>query len=299
MAGFDESFRTILVANPAKLSVKNKNLLIKSEEKEAVYLPLNDIAYIILESPQITLTSALLSSLTKSKTILLTCDESHIVNGIFTPFLGHFETNKVLRYQISIPKQQKAIIWQKIIKSKLKNQAILARTKNSKVAKEVDGLEKRVKLNDADGCEASAAAKYFNALFGNEFRRENLCFENSALNYVYSIIRSCMIKNIVSSGLLPTFGIWHDNVYNSFNLADDLMEPYRIYGDKMVLEMEKNSDIFLRPQDKYKLVSILDERVFIGGKFFTIAMAVAKTVQSYKNSLQSGECNILLPGLIL
>ena len=296
---FDESFRTILFVNPARLSLKNSNLFVQRDGFDDVSLPLNDIAYIILESPCITLSSALLSKLASSKTILLTCDDNHIINGIFNPYLTHFEVNKIIKLQVSQGDAQKSILWQRIIKSKISNQAKFISLFDDKISENLMILQKRVKLSDSQNCEANAAAIYFKALFSKDFTRDDLCFINSALNNLYSIIRACLVRDIVSSGLLPNFGLWHDSVYNQFNLADDLMEPFRIYADRLIYSMMNDSkDIFLDTRDKQIMIGILDTKVMMGNKSFTLAMASRVCVQSYKHAILSGENSLDLPEFV-
>ena len=298
MAGFDESFRSLMIGAQAKLSLKNANLLVERPEKDSVSVPLADIHTIILESPAITLTSALLSALAEQKIVLLCCDASHSPNGIFMSYLTHYQSNAVIKSQIAQTKQHKAILWQSIIKTKIKNQANLASKFDKKVGDELLNLSKKVVLADAKNCEGIAAAKYFKAIFGSEFSRDEPIWINSALNYVYAIIRSCVVRNIVASGLLPIFGVGHDNIFNNFNLADDLMEPYRPFGDRLVLELlDESKDTFLSTKDKANLAEILEVSAKINRKKFSLAMAVAKTVQSYKNSLANGICELEFAGL--
>ncbi|MDA3078828.1 MULTISPECIES: type II CRISPR-associated endonuclease Cas1 [unclassified Campylobacter] len=298
MAGFDESFRSLMIGSSAKLSLKNANLLIERPEKGSVSVALSDIHTIILESPAITLTSALLCALAEHKIVLLCCDASHSPNGVFMPYLTHYQSNAVIKSQIAQTKQHKAILWQYIIKTKIQNQANLARKFDKKVSEELVNLSKKVVLGDTKNCEGIAAAKYFKAIFGSEFSRDEPIWINSALNYVYAIIRSCVVRNIVASGLLPIFGVGHDNIFNNFNLADDLMEPYRPFGDELVLELfDESKDTFLSVKDKANLAEILEVSTKINGKKFSLAMAIAKTVQSYKNSLASGVCELEFAGL--
>lgn len=298
MAGFDESFRSLMIGSSAKLSLKNANLLIERPEKGSVSVALSDIHTIILESPAITLTSALLCALAEHKIVLLCCDASHSPNGVFMPYLTHYQSNAVIKSQIAQTKQHKAILWQYIIKTKIQNQANLARKFDKKVSEELVNLSKKVVLGDTKNCEGIAAAKYFKAIFGSEFSRDEPIWINSALNYVYAIIRSCVVRNIVASGLLPIFGVGHDNIFNNFNLADDLMEPYRPFGDELVLKLfDESKDTFLSVKDKANLAEILEVSTKINGKKFSLAMAIAKTVQSYKNSLASGVCELEFAGL--
>ena len=293
MAGFDESFRSLMIASQSKLSLKNANLLVERPEKDAVSVPLSDINCIMLESPAITLTSALLSAIADNKITLLCCDSTHQPNGIFMPYLTHYQSNSVIKSQIAQTRQHKAILWQSIIKIKIQNQANFVRKFDKKVGDELLNLSKKVVLGDTKNCEGIAAAKYFKTLFGKDFSRDEPIWINSALNYVYAIIRSQVVRNIASSGLLPIFGVGHDNIFNNFNLADDLMEPYRIFGDRLVLGLYDDSkDTFLTTKDKANLSGVLEVTTKISGKKFNLAMAITKSVQSYKNSLNSGICEL-------
>lgn len=296
MAGFDEKFKSIMFATPAKLSLKNSSLIVQRDDKQDVALPLKDISTIILESQQITITSALLSALAKNKITLLSCDETHGVNGYFAPYLSHFSANAVIKNQIALTNRHKAILWQQIVKAKINNQADILGKINVKVADELKYMSKIVVLNDAKNLEATAAAKYFKTLFGNEFTRDAPIWENSALNYVYAILRSSFVRNIAASGLLGIFGIHHDSIYNNFNLADDLMEAFRPFGDKLVLRLKnKDSDTFLSVKDKTNLAQILSEKISVKKKKFTMETAICICVQSYKNAISSGLCDLELP----
>ncbi|MCI7022770.1 MAG: type II CRISPR-associated endonuclease Cas1 [Campylobacter sp.] len=296
MAGFDESFKSIIIANPAKLSLKNKSLIVSRDNFDDVALPLKDLAYVVLESPQITITSALLSSIAENKIALLSCNDSHTPNGIFLPYLYHYQSNAVIKKQINQSLEQKALLWQKIIQVKISNQAKVLEKYEKSHVETLKKLSLSVKLGDSKNNEAIAANKYFKALFGDDFSRNEPCYENSALNYAYSIIRACVTRNIVVSGLLGIFGINHDNMFNNFNLADDLMEPFRPYGDDLIINLyDESKDMFLESKDKLEIIRILDSKVRISGKNFTLAMAISKCVQSYKNSIESGNCDLDLP----
>lgn len=126
---YDEAFKSILIATQAKLSLEYNHLVIKQKEKEVKFF-LKDINFIILESLQASLSSSLLNALAENKIILLTCDEMHNINGIFSPFLGHFISAKVAREQVAVSSQRKAILWQKIIKNKISNQAYVLKLFN-------------------------------------------------------------------------------------------------------------------------------------------------------------------------
>lgn len=285
---FDEAFKSVLISSNVKLSLKLNHLVIKKDESETK-LFLKDINLIILETHQINLNSALLNALVKHKIILLTCDESHQINGIFTPFLGHFLSAKIAKEQMAVSVQRKAILWQKIIKNKIKNQAyVLKFSKHQKQSEELLEFSKRVLLGDSKNVEANAAALYFKTLFGKNFYREELCFVNSALNYGYAVIRACIIRSVCISGLLTWQGIKHDNIYNNFNLCDDLIEVFRPWVDLCVLALLKNKqddNEFITKENKRMLIENLQSKVKIDGKIYPLNRAINHYTQNFKNAL--------------
>ncbi|MBZ7967391.1 type II CRISPR-associated endonuclease Cas1 [Campylobacter molothri] len=283
---YDEAFKSILITTQAKLSLEYNHLVIKQKEKEAKFF-LKDINFIILESLQASLSSSLLNALAKNKIILLTCDEMHNINGIFSPFLGHFISAKVAREQVAVSSQRKAILWQKIIKNKISNQAYVLKLFNHmQEYKELINLCKKVSLNDAKNVESTAASLYFKTLFGKNFYRNEICFVNSALNYGYAIIRSNIIRAVCISGLLPWQGIKHNNIYNSFNLCDDLIEVFRPLVDICVFNLKDTKESeFLDKESKQKLIQILQEELILENKFYPLNRAINFYVQNFKNAL--------------
>ena len=286
---YDEAFKSILITNKAKLSIELNHIVVKQDNKEAKIF-LKDINFIILESLQASITSSLLSALAKYKIILLTCDESHNINGIFSPFLGHFISAKIAKKQIAVSLQRKAILWQKIIKNKILNQAyILKITNHTKESNKLLDLAKNVSLNDAKNSEATAAALYFKTLFDKNFTRNNICFINSALNYGYAIVRTNILRAVCISGLLPWQGIKHDNIYNDFNLCDDLIEIFRPIVDFCVFKLKDKKDSeFLDKETKQILIQILQEEIIIENKTYPLNRAINFYIQNFKNALLEG-----------
>lgn len=284
---FDEAFKSVIIANNAKLNLKQNHLHITQSDNEA-NLYLKDLAFIILESPQITLTSALLSALAKAKIVLLSCDESHLPNGIFMPFLAHFQASQIAKEQIAVKEQTKAILWQKIIQNKIRNQAfVLSRTGHKKASDELLAIAKSVRLNDSTFAESRAAALYFKTLFGKEFSRNELCFENSALNYGYAIVRGAIVRAVCISGLLAWFGIKHANALNQFNLCDDIIEPFRAFVDMKVLSLQSDSE-FLNKAHKHALIENLQSQVQLNDKKLPLIRAINHFVQSFRSALLDG-----------
>ncbi|MGX3045489.1 type II CRISPR-associated endonuclease Cas1 [Helicobacter sp. T3_23-1056] len=299
----------------------------KSDKHDKVAIPLSDIACIILESPQITLTSALLDALSTHKVAVFSCDSSHLPSGIFMPFLGHYRSLSVLQSQITLKNQTKAILWQQIIKSKIYNQSAvlkLAKPNQNKTIATLENLAQSVNLGDSTNNEAQAAAVYFKALFGIDFARkkegeistnEIHSMINAALNYGYAIVRGAIVRSIASSGLSPALGLFHANSFNPFNLADDIIEPFRAFVDSLVIEMlekgefGKSSDTndtngannaSLTLQNRLHLAQILSAKICVKthtkanadkasnkGKLYPLMRAVVVCVQSVVNAIEA------------
>lgn len=228
-----------MVQNPAKISLERKQLLIESEAGKTT-LPIEDITALILESPQITISSALLAACAENFVAVVTCDDSHIPNGLLLSFLQHSRQSKVAHIQQTWSEPLKNRLWQAVVEQKIKNQASCLQA----VAAD-DGIErlramaKMVKSGDTDNYEAQAARIYWQALMGKDFRRGNSDIINAALNYGYAVVRAFVARSQVSYGLLPTFGIHHANDLNAFNLTDDMMEVFRPLVDFAVWQMWK------------------------------------------------------------
>ncbi|CBG39288.1 type II CRISPR-associated endonuclease Cas1 [Helicobacter mustelae] len=277
---FDEAFRTLFMSKPAKLSHKNNNLIIHG--KEDIGIPLRDIHTIVIDTPQITLTSSLMKELAQYKILVFFCDDSHLPSGVFSPFLAHYRSSAILDLQIHFSKQNKSILWQKIIQAKIQNQTNLLMQENkTSTATKLQALQKAVKLADGTNNEAKASALYFPSLFGRGFSRKDFSPINAALNYGYAIIRGCIARNLVGSGLIPSLGIFHSNQFNPFNLADDLIEPYRPFVDSRVLALRIENELTL--SHRVELVNLLNTKVLLQGKFYPFHRSITRMVWSISN----------------
>lgn len=289
---FDEAFRTLFMSKPTKLSHKNNSLVI--QDKEEVLIPLRDIHTIIIDTPQITLTASLMKEFAKYKILVFFCDDSHLPNGIFSPFLTHYRSSAILNDQINLSKQNKSILWQKIIQAKIQNQTnLLIQEAKVSTATKLQALQKGVKLADTTNNEAKASALYFPSLFGKGFSRKEFSPINSALNYGYAIIRGGIARNLVGSGLLPSLGIFHANQFNPFNLADDLIEAYRPFVDSKVLDLALESELEL--SHRVELANLLNTKVLLGGKFYPLHRSITRMVWSVSNFICGKSKVIELP----
>jgi CRISPR-associated protein Cas1 len=230
--------RTLYFGNPAYLSKKNQQLVIRLEEKEEERtIPIEDIGVVILDHQQITITQGALLTLIENNAAVISCNETHHPIGMLLPLEGHSLQSARFRDQIEASEPLKKNLWAQTVKAKIINQGLLLKNYNKNV-NTLRELARNVTSGDTNNCEARAAAVYWRELFGENFNRERHGEPpNNLLNYGYAILRAIVARGLVSSGLLPTLGIHHRNQYNAYCLADDIMEPYRPFVDQMVKKM--------------------------------------------------------------
>lgn len=297
------TWRSVVITKPARLSFKNRALVVEQEGEKAS-VPLEDIAVLVLDTPQVVLTSQLLSACVEAGIVTITVNAMHTPNGVLMPYLSHSRALKVMRLQmaLSVPAQKR--IWQSIVQQKLRNQAAVLEFRDSQMlARQVLNLVAQVRSGDPDNFESQGAVIYFPALFYSGFTRRYDCFYNAALNYCYSIVRSAIARSLVSYGFLPAFGLHHRNELNAFNLADDLIEPYRPLVDAWIVKnYPLQPERELTPQDKATLVSILhvDAPRLRGDEVegsSTVLALIDATVISLSQRLQDANVNLVMPGL--
>ena len=297
--------RTLNFSNPAYLSKKNNQLLIKypknkdGEEPDSITVPIEDIGIIILENPQITISHSLLSALLENNTAVVTSDKRHHPNGLFLNLDGNTLQSEKFNAQINASIPLKKQLWQQTITAKIKNQAALLKEKEIPVSNMLTWARK-VRSGDPDNFEARAAAYFWENIFIDihDFKRgREEEAPNNLLNYGYAILRAIVARSLVGSGLLPTLGIYHHNKYNAYCLADDIMEPYRPYVDRIVVEIvEKGEDFYeISSSIKRQLLSIGTVDVVIDDKSSPLMVAMQRTTASLARCFEGEARKILYP----
>ncbi len=293
--------RTLFFGNPAYLSTKNEQLVVsfrESENKEEKSIPIEDLGYVVLEHPQITITNGLIRKLVDNKTAVITCNAQHLPTGFLQPLAGHSEQTERYRHQLNASVPLKKNLWQQTVSAKIMNQALHFQRlgKNSLRLKR---YVKEVKTADHDNQEALAAAFYFQNLFDiPEFsRNQKGIAPNNLLNYGYAILRAVTARALISSGLLPSVGIFHSNKYNAFTLADDVMEPYRPYVDSIVHSIVWRGEELdeLTTELKSELLVIPAVDVSIDGKMRPLMNAMSSTTNSLWECFAGHSRKILYP----
>lgn len=290
--------KTLYFGNPTYLSLANRQLVIKlpEVEKEATLpnafkkdaiktIPIEDIGVIVLDHQQITITQGVLNKLLENNCAVITCNSSRMPTGLLLPLCGNTTQSERFADQISASLPLKKQLWQQTIKQKIENQAAVLHQSRKEIVKNMLIWAKDVKSGDPDNYEARAAAYYWKSLFPSipNFSREREgVAPNNLLNYGYAILRAIVARSLVASGLLPTLGIHHHNKYNAYCLADDIMEPYRPFVDRLIIEIIENEENYeeLTTQLKAKLLSIPVLDVTINGKRSPLMIAVGQTTAS-------------------
>ena len=290
------AFRNIIVETPASLSLRREQLIIHTDSDHSVAI--EDISALLLESRQTTITTAALSRLGQCGCAVFTCDEKHMPCAVLTPFQQHSRALSVLRVQLAMTEPAKKRLWQSIVKSKIENQSICLRlTGHAKQADDLHSMAGRVRSGDSENAEATAAQAYFPALFGTGFTRGDDSGINAALNYGYAILRGCIARYLAVYGFLPSAGLHHRSTLNAFNLADDLIEPFRPVADLMVSH-SMDVETELGPSQKRLLFNCLNLDILSGGQHHSVSYAVERLVQSLGRAMEDSEKGLVLPVLL-
>ena len=289
------AFRNVIIESPASLSLRNSRLVIRTDREHE--LPVEDISALLTESRQTNISAAALSRLGECGCAVFFCDERHLPCAVLSPFAGHSRELAVLKNQLEAGEVLKKRLWQSIVAAKIKNQAACLRLLDKTAGAEgLENMAKQVRSGDSGNLEAAAAQRYFPALFGRGFYRGREDGINSALNYGYAIVRGAVARCLAVYGFLPALGLHHRSELNNFNLADDLMEPFRPLVDMLVyLNFESGDE--LNPAGKRLLFNCLNLEVISGGQRHSLAYGAERLVQSLGRSMERGQAALLLPEL--
>lgn len=294
--------QTLYFSNPFHLSTKLNQLIITSKETgEIKQRPIEDLGFVIIDNSEITFTQSVMQELAENNTAVVFCDKKHQPTSMLFPLDGNTLQSERFRHQIDASEPLKKQLWQQTIKAKIRNQGQLFKLlgKNDEALKR---YATQVLSGDTTNEEAQAARHYWKHIFDSEtFIRDRFGMPpNPTLNFGYTILRSAVARALVSTGLLPTLGIHHHNKYNAYCLADDIMEPYRPFVDKMVVEIKNEySDYHVMTKEiKAKLIGIMSVDVIIAENKSPLMIALSQTTASLTRCFEGKEKQILYPTLI-
>lgn len=308
--------KTLYFGNPAYLSMRNNQLVIKLPEVEKndslpdsfkkaseTLFPIEDLGVVVLDHKQITLTHGLIEKLLDNNTALLTCDSSRMPVGLMLPLCGNKTQSERFNTQINASDPLKKNLWQQTIKAKITNQAEVLKKFRSCNIRNMMHWAGEVKTGDPDNFEGRAAAYYWKEAFPQienftRGREENP--PNNLLNYGYAILRAIIARSLVASGLLPTLGIHHHNRYNAYCLADDIMEPYRPFVDELVFSIVDSGEDYteLTASLKSKLLQIPTIDVMMGKQKSPLMIAAGQTTASLNQCFEGTLRKIKYPELL-
>lgn len=282
------SWRIVVVTKRAKLDLQLGKLVVRSDE--VVKIVLSEISTILIESTAVSLTTSLIAELAKRKIKVIFCDEKRNPSCELVNYYGSHDTSNKIRKQIGWKTRTKEAVWTEIVAEKIRKQKELLEIIGKEESGLLAGYLEELEWNDATNREGHAAKVYFNALFGLDFTRTEDNLNNAALNYGYSIILSTFTREVVANGYLTQLGLFHDNMFNQFNLASDLMEPFRILVDRKVIEMEL---VQLEHEEKMELVNVLNGEVQIDGKMQYVNNAIKIYCKSVFDALNEDDSSLI------
>jgi CRISPR-associated protein Cas1 len=293
------AWKGVHIATPSRLSWKDTQLVVAQEE-QTVTLPLEDVAWIVLDSPHSTLTAALVSACMEHGVAVIFTDQRHLPSGMALAFHRHHRQAGVAALQVAATLPLKKRLWQAIVIAKIENQARCLDHCGAEAAA-LRAMADRVGSGDPDNIEAQAARAYWPRLFAGFTRANESDLRNKMLNYGYAVARAAVARGLAASGLLPCFGLFHDNAANAFNLADDLLEPFRPAVDRAVARLfgaDGEPEAEFTVAQRRALAGILNEDIGLQGETVSVLIATERAAASLVRALEGGSAALLeLPRL--
>ena len=282
------SWRVVVISKRAKLDYQLGYLVVRNESVTKIHL--GEISTLLIESTAVSITTSLLAELTKKKIKVIFCDEKRNPSSELVGYYGSHDTSSKVRNQIQWSRNSKDAVWTEIVTEKIRKQKKLLEYQGKEESKLLDSYLQEIKWNDETNREGHAAKVYFNALFGLDFTRTTDCSVNSALNYGYSIILSAFTREITANGYITQLGLFHDNMFNDFNLGSDLVEPLRMIVDEYVYTHQPEE---FGHNEKMALLDLLNQEVWIDGRRQVLNNAIKIYCKSVFEALKQEDAQII------
>lgn len=282
------SWRTVVISSNAKLDYQMGYMVVR--KTDTIKIHLSEIGMLIIESTAVSLTAALLSELSKKKVKVIFCDEKRNPSSELVSYYGAHDTSAKIRTQITWKEDVQKAVWTEIVTEKIHKQAEHFSFWGLREAEMLYGYINEIEFDDVTNREGHAAKVYFNALFGMDFTRTAENSLNAALNYGYSLLLSTFNRCITANGYLTQLGLFHDNMFNPFNLASDLMEPFRPIVDYKVRRM---NPIKFEHEEKMEVLTILQEGVLINGRTEYVDNAIKIYCKSVFDAINNEDISLI------
>lgn len=278
----------MVVSSSAKLDYQLGFMVIRKQD--VVKIHISEISVVLIETTAVSLTAALLSELIKKKVKVIFCDEKRNPSSELTPYYGCHDTSMKIRRQMEWTADTKAAVWTEIVSDKIRKQAEHLSEYDRDEADMLFHYITEIHFGDETNREGHAAKVYFNALFGMDFSRSAENSTNAALNYGYGIILSAFNREIVANGYITQIGLFHDNMFNQFNLGSDLMEPFRPLVDQVVKELKP---VKFEHEEKVRMLQVLQKEVLISGRKEFVNNAIKIYCRSIFDALNDNDTSLI------
>lgn len=282
------SWRTVVISSSAKLDYQMGYLVVRRDVTTKIHL--SEIGMLLIETTAVSLTAALLAELSKKKVKVIFCDEKRNPSSELIPYYGSHDTSAKVRQQMEWNEEAKTAVWTEIVTDKIRKQEETLLCFHKSEAELLHGYLYEIEYGDTTNREGHAAKVYFNALFGKDFTRSAELVTNAMLNYGYSILLSAFNREITANGYMTQLGLFHNNMFNPFNLASDLMEPFRVLVDRKVYTMHVK---FFEHEEKMKLVDILNQEVWINERKELVNNAIKIYCRSVFEAIQDADVSAI------
>ena len=290
-----EMRRTLVFQNPGSLSLHNGQLVYNRPDGEPERVPVEDIGIVIAENSQLSFTEPLIAHRADNNVILVCCDAAHCPVSVSMPLKGHCAQGKIVRCQLSTDRKVKDELWKEIVRRKIQSEKSFLHECGLPFERLEDillGFDEIETPQDATSMEAVAAKYYFDELYGKQFHRDRYGkTPNDYLNYGYTVLRAVVIRELIASGLFLGEGLYHHNRANEFPLADDVIEPYRVFVDRIVYELLKREDMDLNSRTRQELIKVVSAETRIKGFRHSLSDAIRMTAGSLMK-IFTGEAEI-------
>ena len=289
------AWRGLHITQPARLRLRNRRIAVAQDDAEHAF-PVEDVAWIVLDTQEATLTAGLISACMVAGIPILFSDARHMPCGLALPFHQHFLQADVAHRQVMTAEPLRKRLWQRMVQVKIENQAGTLERSQCQDAKALREMSRHVKSGDPGNVEARAARYYWPRLFQDFRRGDDEDRRNALLNYGYAVLRAAIARGLTASGLLPAFGIHHRSQQNAFNLADDLIEPFRPVVDWRVLEhcqAQGRDETELTKDDRQWMAGILSENVLLEGSQVSVLTATERAASTLVGAITEGDAALL------
>lgn len=288
------AWKGVHLSQPARLSLADGQMVVEQADG-AVRLPIEDVAWVVLDTPQATVSVSLLSACMNGGVAVIFTDRTHTPNGIALPFHGHHRQAEMAWKQTAMGAPLKKRLWQAIVRRKILNQSANLATLGRDGSNVLTEMIRHVGSGDPDNVEARAARQYWQCLF-SDFRREDEADRrNKLLNYGYAVIRSAIARALTANGLLPAFGVHHASVSNAFNLADDLIEPFRPFADRLAFTQHGNGgDNDLTLDDRRVMAGVLSANARVNGAITPLLAATEQASAALCRAISANDSDALV-----